>query len=122
MQRRSSAEWKELISSQKASGQGVKQWCDKNGINVSSMYNQLVKHRKLETKSGNEQKNAKTKEAEENPARVEWKELKTPTTQQDIISQKGSISIEIGGTRLLADDNYPVMNLAKLCKELVDLC
>jgi len=28
--RRSYAEWKELINTQKASGQGIKQWCNKN--------------------------------------------------------------------------------------------
>jgi len=120
--RRSYAEWKELIAVQRASGQGVKQWCDKNGINASSMYNQIVKQRKLESSSDRKQKNIKTRDVEESPASVEWKELKTPAVQQHIVSQKGSISIEIGNTRLLADDDYPVINLAKLCKELLGSC
>ena len=120
--RRSYTEWKELIANQKASGQGVKQWCNKNGINVSSMYNQIVKHRKLESNNDSKQKNIKTRDEVESSASVEWKELKTSAAQQHVISQKRSIFIEMGGMRLSADEGYPVMNLAMLCKELLGSC
>jgi len=122
MQRRSSTEWKNLIAKQRASGQGVKQWCEKNGINVNSMYNQISKQRKLKSNGDCKQKSVETRGAAENPASVEWKELKVPKAQQHVISQKRSISIELGGMRLSADDGYPVMNLAKLCKELLGSC
>ena len=39
--RRSKAEWAKLLIMQKESGQGVKEWCTANGINVNSMYNQV---------------------------------------------------------------------------------
>ena len=120
--RRCNAEWKELIANQRASGQGVKQWCDKNGISVSSMYNQIAKHRKQESNSDCNPKNVKSRDEVDSPRRVEWKELKTTAAQEHVISQKRSISIEMGGMRLSADEGYPVMSLAMLCKELLGSC
>jgi len=123
---RTKAEWAVLLSRQATSGQGVKEWCIRNEINVNSMYNQIAKNRKEQAKNEKKQtsgiKNAEDIKIENNnakPVKVEWKEIKVFPDQHRESVQRGSVYVEIGGIRLAADAGYPVTNLATLCKELV---
>ena len=130
--RRTTSEWAELLKRQATSGQGVKEWCMANEVNVNSMYNKIAKFHKGQAKSTaaemrnlkkNERMNAATKDKTHQASSVEWKELKPLAEQQrDAPSQKSSIYIEIGGLRIAADAGYPVTNLAALCKELIRTC
>jgi len=126
---RKKAEWSELLTKQASSGQGVKEWCEANGINVNSMYNQIAKHHKelgsrkqKRTSKTNRPMQAKTISNEDKPVAVEWKEIKTTAEQHREAIQRGGIYIEIGGMRLAADAGYPVAHLAALCKELSQTC
>jgi len=128
-EKRTKAEWTELLSRQATSGQGVKEWCNGNEINVNTMYNKITKNRKEQARSEIMQKSefkepsdTKTKKIEAKPVSVEWKEIKIfPEQQRDAI-QKGSVYVEIGSIRMAADAGYPVVNLAALCKELIKPC
>ena len=126
---RTKAEWAVLLTSQEESGQGVKEWCTANGININSMYNQIAKHHK-EQQGRSENRttkiikpiNEKTISKADNPVTIEWKEINAIPEQQRESIQRGSIYVEIGGMRLAADAGYPVTNLAALCKELRQPC
>jgi len=121
---RTKAEWSELLNHQRASGQGVKEWCVANGVNVNSMYNRIAKNHKTQGNNGCEftgetiKSNKTITTAAKQPATVEWKEIK-PFPQQQEALQRSSIYVEIGGMRLAADAGYPVTKLAALCKELI---
>ena len=125
---RTPAEWVELLTKQRISGQGVKEWCTANGINVNSMYNRIAKYHKKQTNI-NCMRTTKTAVSgsiknvgtTDKPAPQEWKELKTIPQEQREAVQRGSVYVEIGGIRLAADAGYPVTHLAALCKELVRL-
>ena len=127
--RRTKSEWEALLSKQEESGQSVKEWCTENGINVYTMYKQIVKRRKANSdtidahtteslKMGKE----KTNHQANNTVLIEWKELRTSTEEQLETNRKGSVYIEVGGMRLAADVGYPVSDLAALCKELRQTC
>ena len=128
--RRTKADWEVLLSKQKESRQGVKEWCTTNGINVNSMYNQIAKKHKEQAKvntkwmtKANEPDDTDTKSSVAKPEPIEWKEIKIiPEQQRDTAIQRSSVYIEIGGMRLAADAGYPVINLAALCKELLQTC
>ena len=126
---RTQAEWAELVTKQRISGQGVREWCTANGLNVNSMYNQIAKYHKKQEISGQgrtqgtlKSENIKSMPKSEKPATVEWKELKTFSQQQEEAHQRSSVYIEIGAMRLAADAGYPVANLSALCKELLRTC
>ena len=127
--RRTKAEWAELQARQEASGQCVKEWCTVNGVNINSMYNQNAKKRK-ERSQGDKQLTPKINELEDRkavntvvkPIAVEWKEVKLFPEAQRETNQRSSVYIEIGEMRLAADVGYPIVNLAALCKELLNTC
>ena len=127
--RRTADEWAEIVKVQKLSGQGVKEWCRINRVNVNSMYNKIAAlHKnqaqgniKLELKTDKSEKTVAIENVEKVSA-IEWKELKPTTEQQSEGGKKGSVYIEIGGLRMAADEGYPVKNLAALCKELMRPC
>ena len=130
--KRTQAEWSELLTKLRASGQGVKKWCSANGINVNSMYNQITKYHKKEIQSDDmrvtkpidtKNKNyTKGTTNAEKPVTVEWKELKAFTEQGNDANERGSVYVEIGGIHLAANVGYPVTHLAALCKELIRTC
>ena len=128
---RTKAEWEELLTRQKESGQGVKEWCAENGVNVNTMYNQIGKRHKLNAGQMSRQtsktintisKKINPEATNTNSVLIEWKELQTSTEQQRETSTKGSVFIEVGSIRLAADVGYPIANLAALCKELRQTC
>ena len=130
---RTKIEWAELLTRQKASGQGVKDWCAANGINTNSMYNKIAQNRK---EQANQNTNSKRKRSsrtnetgtdkavrnEAKPVTVEWKEVEVTSEQQSDGIQRCSVYVEIGGMRFAADAGYPVRKLAELCKELLRTC
>ncbi|MCL2337775.1 MAG: transposase [Firmicutes bacterium] len=127
--RRTADEWAEMLKLQRLSGQGVKEWCRANGVNVNSMYNQIAKFHKDEDQSGGKlelktDKPVKTMAIENvnKVVAIEWKELRPTLEQQREGGKKGSVYIEIGDLRMAADEGYPVKNLAALCKELIQPC
>jgi len=124
--KRTKAEWEEILSRQATSGQSVKEWCIKNEINANTMYNEIGKNRKEQTKNDIKQKagmkdseDTKIKNINAKPVTVEWKEIKVFPEQHREAVQRGSVYVEIGGIHLAADAGYPVTSLATLCKELV---
>ena len=128
---RTKTEWEELLTMQEESGQGVKEWCAKNGVKVNTMYNHISKRHKInaghikkrttESISTNSKK-ASLEAHNSNSVLIEWKELQSSSEQRQETGAKGSVFIEIGGARLAADVGYPVANLAALCKELLQIC
>jgi len=127
--RRTKTEWVELLTKQEESGQGVKEWCTANGVNLNTMHNQIAKRRKMKTDSECK-RTAETRELTDTKIMpeasrtetVEWRELRTfPELQRDAV-QRGSVYVEIGSMHLAADAGYPVTNLAALCKELIRSC
>jgi len=126
--KRTKAEWAELLKRQEASGEGVREWCAENGVNVSSMYNQIGRRRKGQGKSERRQTSKQALEdtkAVSHAAKleaVEWKEINITSEWQREGAQRGSVYIEIGSMRMAADAGYPVRNLAALCKGLIRTC
>ena len=91
------------------------------------MYNAITKSHK-EKETGNDinraqgitkSKDAKNSINTEISQTIEWKEIKIYHEQHREAIQRSSIYVEIGGMRMAADADYPVTNLAALCKELL---
>jgi len=124
-ERRTSAEWEALLSRQASSGQGVKAWCEANGINVHSIYNQIAKRRNMQATGNKETAEPASVQAAGSvaaPAPAGWQEVNLSPAPQHGVEIQGSICIEIGGMRLAADAGYPASSLAAVCRELLRTC
>ena len=113
--------WAQVISNRANSGQTVREYCENEGIPVSSYYYWLKRLREAASgelaiiRSSNASKT-------ETPMFAEIKLPKREGLSQTTCAQDGQLSIEFAGIRLTADTKYPVSKLTELLKSLVQPC
>jgi hypothetical protein len=149
IKKRSNAEWEELIREQRASGETRAEWCGKRGINADTMKDRAYRLRKADSEStvqtGQKQtksKAPKQEQIETNGGTPGWVEIigKGTVQKSDDTSvksaerskgdvralanseTKGSVTIEIGRVRIMAEGQYPIEKLTALCGELMGVC
>jgi len=105
--RRTRAEWINLIEQQKNSGLSQKEWCEKNGINPKAM-SQMVRRIRKGTES-----------TEKKP---EWVEVVSIEKDRHVEPQTGSLFIEVCGYRLAAGTSYPAEKLVTVLRGLAGGC
>lgn len=107
--KRTSAEWVELIARQRASGQALKTWCAENGINVYTMADRISRLRKAGCIDKPLQPTIGTAwlEVGESPA--------MPVAVQEI-------QVRVNGFAVVVPKDFYEESFIRICKVLMSIC
>jgi len=147
--KRTTAEWRELITKQKASGQTQEAWCLANGVNLYTYRDRARRLRQMDgTVSSSrvlfKQTKKRSKETPQQSTQSEgvdkaaWVEIipntatqvsavneanhETKTTTIRDNNHPGLLVIETGALRFTADAAYPAQMLATLLRGMMKTC
>ena len=111
--------WAQIMKERKASGLGVKEWCNQTGINRNQYF---YWQRKLRNTLYGEAKNPYTTVQPSNLAVSGFTEVRLlenkPIRRINENVETGTLQIAIGDIQITADSDYPPQNLTLLLRGL----
>ena len=107
-EKRTEAEWREVIAKQAASGQTQMLWCEENGINYATFIKRVLIIRKKDGVSG--------KDA---PHKRGWVEIGPARTANH---ETGGLQVEIGAFKVTVPEIFEEASFKRVCKALSEIC
>ena len=112
--KRTAAEWRALITEQKASGQPQGEWCETHGVNLYTFRDRVSRLNKDDSCSGWVEVKSETSRDTD----ITTERAKTFQSSQSSERKSSKIVIEIGTLRITAEATFPMTVLASLLREV----
>lgn len=113
LERKTSAEWQELIKNYKNSRQKTKNWCIENKINLRTFMNHLSKENKKSKMEEKDQPNCQEL--------IKWQQIIQDESETKEKEDSG-INIKIGKFTIVIWSDANISQLKRICEALNSLC